>query len=201
MKDSLSVYRDDGPLARALGRALGRLVPLPALVLVAAGALPLLALITFGSDVPVALAAAAVAWTVLCCGVATGRPDGGRLRWAWPPAVRLCEYAGLLWLASLAGDSSLPAAFALLAAIAFRSYDLVYRLRTRGETPSPVVDALSGGWDGRLLLGAALLAAGALPAGYYVWAALAAIVFVGESLASWTSAAPGGQALDPEGDE
>ena len=43
----------------------------------------------------------------------------------------------------------------------------------------------AGGWDGRLLAGLALAAAGAVPAGFYVAAALLAVAFVGESIASW----------------
>ena len=42
---------------------------------------------------------------------------------------------GMLWVAALAGPSSVPAAFALLAAITFRHYDIVYRLRQRSSTP------------------------------------------------------------------
>ncbi|MGH2949285.1 MAG: DUF5941 domain-containing protein, partial [Solirubrobacteraceae bacterium] len=117
-----------------------------------------------------------------------------RLRWTATPAARLCELAGLLWLAALAGDSALPAAFALLAAIAYRGYDLLYRVRQRGVTPAPWVNALALGWDGRLVLGFILLAAGALPAGFYLWAAIAGAAFVGESAAAWL---PGGH--DPGG--
>lgn len=187
--DSFTVYRDDGPLARAAGALLGRVVPASPFSLVVAGAAPLLALAAFtGDDAPVPVAGAAVAWAVLCGGTAGGRPAAGRLRWTLPPLVRLSEYAGLLWLAALAGESSLPAAFALLAAIAYRGYDLVYRLRIRGARPATWVSALSGGWDGRLAIGFTLFATGALPAGYFVWAAILAVAFVGESVAGWVVA-------------
>jgi hypothetical protein len=181
--DSYAVYCDHGPIARALGGTLGRRVPLPAEALAAAAALPLLAAIVLGAGE--AVAGAVIAWAVLCGGLAAGRPPGGRLRWTLCPVLRAVEYGGLLWLATLAGDAAVPAAFALLAAISFRVYDLVYRLRIRGTTPAPWVSALSGGWDGRLLLAFVLLVAGALPAGFYVWAAVAAAVFVGESVAGW----------------
>jgi hypothetical protein len=194
--EALAVFRDDGPVARALGGALGRAVPVPAPGLAALGAVPLLALIAFaGADVSVPAAAAAVAWTVLCIGVATGRRSSSRLRWVLPPAARLSEFAGLIWLGAIAGDSSVPAAFALLCAIAFRGYDLVYRYRQRGVTPARWVTLASGGWDGRLLLGLLLLAAGALPAGFYVWAAAAAAVFAGEAVAGW---AVSGRAQRPD---
>ena len=50
------------------------------------------------------------------------------------------------------------AAFALLCALAFRHYDLVYRLRHRGVAPPRWLDRAGGGWDGRLLAGFVLAA-------------------------------------------
>ena len=47
-------------------------------------------------------------------GVSSGRPLRDRLRWAVPPALRVAEYAGILWVAALAGGTAVPAAFALL---------------------------------------------------------------------------------------
>jgi hypothetical protein len=180
-----AVYRDDGPLARAAGALLGGL-RVPSIALAAAGVLPLLALIAVGgADVPEWAAGAALAWLVLAGGAATGRPERGRLRWLLPGVLRLGEYAGLLWISALAGPSSAPAAFALLAAIAFRHYDLVYRLRHRGVTPAGWVNALAAGWDGRLAIAFALLVAGALPTGFFVWAAVLAVAFVGEAVAGW----------------
>ena len=55
----------------------------------------------------------------------------------------------------------MPAAFALICALAFRHYDLVYRLRHRGVTPPRWVDLAGLGWDGRL---AARVPAAASPA-------------------------------------
>ena len=51
--------------------------------------------------------------------------------------------------------------------------------------PPAWINLVSLGWDGRLILGCVLLAAGALPAGYYALAAIFAVLFVGESVASW----------------
>jgi hypothetical protein len=138
---AVEVYRDDGPPARALFRAVSR----------------------------------------------RGRPPGGRLAWAVPPLVRLVEYGGLVAIAALEGASALPAAFALLCALAFRHYDLVYRLRHRGETPPAWVNALAGGWEVRLLAAALLLAVGALPEAYWVAAAVYGAVFAGESAAGWAT--------------
>jgi hypothetical protein len=182
----LTVYRDDGPLARALGAALGRAVGLPALVVLATGLVPLLLAIALGGDdVSDGLVVAVAGWLVALGGISSGRPHAERLRWLLPPLLRAGEYAALVWIAAVAGVADEGAAFALLAAIAFRHYDLVYRLRHQGVTPPPWVNLLSLGWDGRLIGACALLLAGALPGGYYVVAAVLAIAFVSESAASW----------------
>lgn len=182
----IEVYRDDGPLARALGARLGGSVRLPPWMLLLAGAIPLLAVLAIGGDgAPRLLVAAALAWVIVCGGISSGRPHADRLRWAVPPLLRLVEYASVLWLAALAGQSSHPAAFALLAAVAFRHYDLVYRLRYQGVTPPRWVNLLGGGWDGRLVLGYLLLVTDALPAGFFIAAAVLASAFVGDSIAGW----------------
>src|SRR5205823_9724819 len=74
-----------------------------------------------------ALPISAVGWLVLAAGASSGRPHTGSLRWGIPPVLRLAEYASILWLGALAGGSGPAAAFALLAAVAFRHYDLIYR--------------------------------------------------------------------------
>jgi hypothetical protein len=80
-----------------------------------------------------------------------------------------------------------PAAFALLCAVTFRHYDIVYRLRNRGVTPPVWLDRAAGGWDGRLLAALALAVSGAVPAGLYAAAALLALAFLAESIVSWTT--------------
>jgi hypothetical protein len=186
---ALEIYRDDGPLARALGSTLGAALGLPPVALVVAGVLPLVALIALeGSGASDGVAAGAVAWLVLAGGASSGRPDAGSLRWALLPILRLGEYAGILWLAAIAGGSGPAAAFALLAALAFHHYDLVYRLRFQGRPPPRWIGDLAGGWEGRLVAGWVLLAAGTLPAGFFALAAALALLFVGESVASWSRA-------------
>jgi hypothetical protein len=183
---ALLVYRDDGPLATALG-ALGRAVPVPPLVLLVLAVLPLaLAIVLEGDDAADGLAVAVTAWLVLVGGASSGRPHTDRVRWMVPALLRAGEYGALIWFAALAGAAEEGAAFALLGAIAFRQYDLVYRLRHMGKTPPAWVNRLSGGWDGRLIVMCLLLLAGALPAAYYVVAAVLGIVFVAESVQAWT---------------
>jgi hypothetical protein len=182
---TLESYRDDGLLARAIGRA-GRAVPLPPVLLELAGVLPLLVLaVVDGAGASDAAAGGCLAWLVLLGSLASGRPHTDRIRWAAPPVLRASEYGATLYIGALAGQSSQPAAFAVICALAFRHYDLVYRFRHQGLSPPVWVSLFGLGWEGRLILGWVLLALGALPAGYFVLAALFAAVFVGESIASW----------------
>jgi hypothetical protein len=183
--DPLVLLRDEGPLARAIGAAAGRRVPVPAPVLVALGALPLAAAAAIAGDGAAdATAAAVVAWLVLLGGLAAGAPNP-RLAWATPALVRASEYGGLLWLAALGGARALPAAFALLCALAYRHYELPYRLRYQRRPPPAWVGLIAGGWEGRLIVALVLVLAGAATEGYWVAAAALAAVFVGESIAGW----------------
>jgi hypothetical protein len=183
---ALLVYRDDGPLAHALG-ALGRAIPLPPLVLLVLAVLPLaLAIVLEGDDTSDGLAVAVTAWLVLAAGASSGRPHTDRARWMVPALLRAGEYGALVWFAALAGATEEGAAFALLGAIAFRQYDLVYRLRHMAKTPPAWVNQLSGGWDGRLIVMCALLLVGALPTAYYIAAAVLGVAFVAESVQAWT---------------
>ena len=182
----LENYRDDGPLATALGRALGRGVRLPAIALLLVAGLPLLvAIVLTGDGASKGLVAGVIAWAILAGGIASARPLTDRLRWLVPPALRAIEYAALLWIGAVAGGDAEPAAFALLCAITYHHYESVYGLRHRGVRPPAWVRAVAGGWDGRLVLAVVLLVAGALPAGFYVLAVLLAALFVAETVAEW----------------
>ena len=199
----LELYRDDGPLARAIGRALGRGLRLPAIALLLIAGLPLAAVIAISGDgASHGLVAGVVAWVVLVGGLASARPLVDRLRWTVPPALRAIEYAGLLWIGAVAGADALPATFALLAAITYHHYDTVYGYRHRGVTAPAWVDAVAGGWDGRLVAGAVLLVAGALPAAFWILAGLLAVLFVTETVAEWRRFHAGEQPVyDDEEDE
>jgi hypothetical protein len=68
--------------------------------------------------------------------------------------------------------------------------------------PPGWLDAVAGGWDGRLVAAVVLLAAGALPAGLWVLAALLAVLFVFETVAEWRRFHAGEQPVyDDEEDE
>ena len=190
---ALEHYRDDGPLARILGSTVGRLIALPPLPLALVGLGGLLAAAAIEADgAGNGTVAAAVAWFVVWAGVSSGRPHADRFAWALPGVVRLGEYGALIWIGATVGESASAGAFALIAALALRHYDLVYRSRFQGKPPAAWLDVVAGGWDGRLVLVAALLAAGALPGALFVIAGVLGLVFVSECVISWTrhSAAP-----------
>jgi hypothetical protein len=191
----LRSLRDDGPLAIALGR-LTRASGPPAILLALLALLPLVAAIVIGGgDASQPLVAAAVGWAVLAGGLSSGRPLTDRMRWAVPPVLRALELAGLIWVAAVAGSADPPAVFALLCAIAYHHYDVVYGQRHRGVSPPRWAQLAGGGWDGRLLLACAALLAGAVPAAFYVAAAVLAVLFVGVTVVEWRRV---GQAEAPD---
>jgi hypothetical protein len=189
----LEHYRDDGPLALLLGAAIGRRIPLPPLPLCLVGLVGLLAVIAAeGDGASDGTIAAAVGWFVLWAGLSSGRPHTDRFAWALPGVVRVGEYASVLWIGSAVGESATAGAFALIAVLAFRHYDLVYRARFQGQPPAAFLDVALGGWEGRLVLVTLLLVADALPAALFVLAAILAVVLVSECVLSWArhAAAP-----------
>ena len=178
------VYRDDGPLSHALGRALAGRVP--AVLILLLGLAPLIAAVAIeGGDASNGLAAAVIAWLILCAGASSGTLPREHRRWALPVLVRLGEYLTLVWIGAIAGPDAYPATYALLAALAFRHYDLVYRLRHRAEVPPRWLNLVALGWEGRLILAYVLLVTGALPAAFFVWAGLLAVIEIGETVAAW----------------
>jgi len=182
----LAVYRDDGPLARLLGRLLGPRFPMPAIVLLLVAALPLLvALAVHGAYLAEAALAPGVATVIVFGGASAGRPVG-RFDWAVPSLIRLLEYGLLLWTAVLAHGWATRSCFALLFVLAYHHYDAVYRLRQQ-DTPPPAWLKVAGlGWEGRVLLAYLALLLDASAVGMAVAAGLLAAVFVGESVMWWS---------------
>ena len=169
---ALLEYRDDGPLAKLLGRA----NPLPPSLLAALAVVPLGIVIALGEGGE-GVVAAVFAWFVLLGALSRGGPlERDRFNWAVPALLRAGEYAALIWLSPVG-------ALAMLIPLAYRHYDLVYALRYRGGPPK----IPSGGWDGRLVIAWVLLAANALPEGFYVLGGILGALFVAESVASWRS--------------
>ena len=191
MTSILEQYRDDWLIARGL-RVIGRVVGVPPVLLVGAGLAGLLALAASeGDGASDGIVDAGVAWFVVLAGIASGRPHTDRFAWAVPGFLRVGEYAGLLWIAANAGDSGPAGAFALIAALTFRHYDLVYRQRYQGVAPPRWVQLVAGGWDGRLVVAWLLLVAGALPAGMFLLAGVLGSLFVAECVMSWVRLSAG----------
>ncbi|MFI9237677.1 DUF5941 domain-containing protein [Streptomyces sp. NPDC053079] len=116
----------------------------------------------------------------------------GPLDWLVPPIFRGAEYGMILGLAALSGaPGALPAAFGLVAAVAYHHYDTVYRIRGgTGAPPHWLVRAI-GGHEGRVV---AVTAAAALWYGrgftiaLTVLAAAITLLVLSESIRFWVSA-------------
>jgi len=182
---TLEAYRDDGPLAR-LFAPLGRKLPPSALAALAV--LPVLTVMAAtGAEGSRSLLAGVVGWLVVIGGASLGGPlERDRFRWVVAPLLRTGEYTVLLWISSAACSEGPAAGFVLLVVLAFRHYDVVYRLRYQGRMAPGWLGTVAGGWDGRLSVSWVLLAAGALPAGLYALAAILGALFVAECVASWS---------------
>lgn len=198
---TLRAYRDDGPVAAPLGRLLSRAAS-KGLLLAAVGTAVLLGAVAL--DVPDVHLLTGTALTVAIPLLAAGREeaDNGRLQWLVPPLLRATEYAFVIVTAAAA--DALPAAYALLAAIVFHHYEIVYRLRHQNVPPPAWVSSLGGGWAGRMLVVYALSLADAVRVGMVTLAALLGALFVSESVVSWVrvtrgEAAPSGRRLGDDG--
>ncbi|MFE3019518.1 DUF5941 domain-containing protein [Streptomyces sp. NPDC059256] len=188
---------DCGPLAEAVARAAHGVVRgLPALAapviafLGAAGLVTTAALSDYGSPWPLI---AAVLYAVTS-GIAVARPLKGALDWLVPPIFRAAEYGTLLALAARAevegATGALPAAFGLVAAVAYHHYDTVYRIRGgTGAPPHWLVRAI-GGQEGRIAavtLLAALVGGTGFTIALTTLAAVIALVVLVESIRFWVS--------------
>jgi len=184
---NLRHYRDDGPLVEVAASGL-RTAPVAALPWTVGVVLPLLALLlATRASAPLVLAVAAAVAAVPAV-LAVHSDHDGPLDWLATPLLRIGEYAALLRLAVLDGSATVPACYALLAALAYHHYDLVYRLRDRGEEPSALLRRLGLGWEGRLLAAAACAALGVLRPAMYVAAAVLLTVYVTEGVVGWRRA-------------
>ncbi|MEU0673681.1 DUF5941 domain-containing protein [Streptomyces sp. NPDC006172] len=204
---SLAALADSGPLAELLARglrgrvpAVSRLAPLSAL----AGAVALLTVAWLQGPTWWVVPAAGV--YVLCSAVAVARPLTGSLDWLVVPVFRAAEYGTVLLLAARSDvDGALPAAFGLVAAVAYHHYDTVYR--NWGDTGAPPPAWLvraAGGHEGRTLLVtvlAALLTAAQFTVALTVVAVAVALLVLTESIRFWVAAHLGGApAVHDEGE-
>ncbi|MEK9521691.1 DUF5941 domain-containing protein [Streptomyces sp. NPDC087908] len=202
---ALADLADSGPLAALANRVLGRtgILMLPPLVLalIATGALFAAVLgRPFGSDQTVV---AAVLYVVFA-GAAVARPLKGPLDWLLPPLFRAAEYGTILILAARSEvNGALPAAYGLVAAVAYHHYDTVYRIRGGTGAPPTWLVRTIGGHEGRTLLVTVLAALLASRGNDFTLALTAlavtiALVVLVESIRFWVSS--GAPAVHDEGE-
>ncbi|MZF84631.1 DUF5941 domain-containing protein [Streptomyces sp. SID5643] len=205
---ALADLADSGPLAQGFAEALkkpARRLPdftAPAVALLGGLAVVLTAALSgFGGPWPIVVALV----HALTSGLAVARPLKGALDWLVPPFLRAAEYGTVLVLAAKADvDGALPAAFGLVAAVAYHHYDTVYRIRgDAGAPPAWLVRSL-GGHEGRTLLVAvlaALLTASQFTVALTALAVAVALVVLVESIRFWVGAHKGGApAVHDEGE-
>jgi phosphatidylglycerophosphate synthase len=197
---ALADLADSGPLAEGIARFLPGPSRPTAPLSAAGGAL----LVTLG-----AWAWGPSWWVVLMAGgyimlsaEAIERPLKGALDWLIPPFFRAAEYCTVLLLAAKADvNGALPAAFGLVAAVAYHHYDTVYRIRgNAGASPAWLVRAI-GGHEGRTLLVtvlAAALTASQFTVALTALAVAVALLVLVESIRFWVSS--GAPAVHDEGE-
>lgn len=96
---------------------------------------------------------------------------------------------------------ALPAAFGLVAAVAYHHYDTVYRIRGGSGAPPHWLVRTIGGHEGRVLLTvllAAVLPKDAFPVALTALAVFVALVVLVESIRFWVSS--GAPAVHDEGE-
>lgn len=202
---ALADLADSGPLAQALGGPLSRPasrlpgIAVPAVALLGGLAVAATAVLTGFGGPWTAVAACAY---VLTSALAVARPLKGALDWLVPPFFRAAEYGTVLALAADADvNGALPAAYGLVAAVAYHHYDTVYRIRgNAGASPRWLVRAI-GGHEGRTLavaVLAAVLTASQFTVALTALAVAVALVVLAESIRFWVSA--GAPAVHDEGE-
>ncbi|MDQ1007033.1 phosphatidylglycerophosphate synthase [Streptomyces sp. V4I23] len=205
---ALADLADSGPLAQAVARAAAKrvrdlpgLIPLAAAFTGAAAVVATAAFTGFGSGWTVAAAAG----YAVTSGIAVARPLKGALDWLVPPVFRAAEYGTVLVLAAHAEvNGALPAAFGLVAAVAYHHYDTVYRIRGGTGAPPHWLVRVIGGHEGRVLavaLAAFLLNGTDFTIALTVVAVAVALVVLAESIRFWVTAHKrGAPAVHDEGE-
>lgn len=200
---ALADLADSGPVAELAGRVVGRMAPGAGIAAAVIGSVALLwTAWAYGFGARQVIIAA-VFYAVLA-GAAVARPLKGALDWLVPPVFRAAEYTTVLVLAVKADvPGALPAAFGLVAAVAYHHYDTVYRIRGGSGAPPRWLVWTIGGHDGRVLLTvvlASVLATRAtdFPVALTALAVFVALVVLVESIRFWVSS--GAPAVHDEGE-
>ncbi|MCX4782751.1 DUF5941 domain-containing protein [Streptomyces sp. NBC_01264] len=200
---ALADLADSGPVAELTGRLVGRRIPGAGIAAAVVGSGVLLwAAWAYGFGSRQVIVAAA--FYAVLAGAAVARPLKGALDWLVPPVFRAAEYTTVLILAAKADvPGALPAAFGLVAAVAYHHYDTVYRIRGGTGAPPHWLVRTIGGHEGRILLItvlASVLASRAadFPVALTALAVFVALVVLVESIRFWVSS--GAPAVHDEGE-
>ena len=179
--------RDDGPLARQIGRVVqGQLPPLlPAVAGVTVTVM--LAALGLRSLPGVLLLTPAVA--MLLAALGANHPHDGRADWLVPALLQAGQY---IYLAALgfALRVPAPATFALIAVIALHHMDLLHRHRY-GVSPGPKVAVAGLGWEGRMLVAGVGGLLGIETVFYIALAGYLGLLFGWDSLTCWLAVRDG----------
>lgn len=200
---ALADLADSGPLVDLLLRAVrGARRRRAAVIAFAGGVLVVASALVWGDGWQTVLCA--LAYTVTSA-IAVARPLKGALDWLVPPVFRAAEYGTVLVLAAESGvNGVLPAAFGLVAAVAYHHYDTVYRIRGDAGAPPHWLVRAVGGHEGRTLLVtvlAALLTAAQFKVALTALAGYVALVVLAESIRFWVTAhKSGAPAVHDEGE-
>ncbi len=175
-------HRDDGVLARGIGRAA---VPFPlafAVLAALVAAVPTV-LVVAGYDVTGSWLLRAAAVSLLAAAAGAGAPHTGSLDWLVPAALRAAEHL-IVVAVGVVGEVPAPLVFALLFALAMHHYDVTARMEkgAPATTGGPLL-----GWDGRIVLLTLATVAG-FPV--VAVAVLLGVVLVGFAVTAWRAAHP-----------
>ncbi|MGW1753344.1 DUF5941 domain-containing protein [Streptomyces mirabilis] len=201
---ALADLADSGPIAEAVAsgpvrRAKARAYSAP--LWAALGAVILLVDVSFRQFGNWQMIVGALVYAA-CAGRAVARPLKGPLDWLVPPFFRAAEYLTVLVLAAKADvNGALPAAFGLVAAVAYHHYDTVYRIRGNAGAPPHWLVRAIGGHEGRTLLVtvlAVLLTAAQFKVALTALAVAVALLVLVESIRFWVSS--GAPAVHDEGE-
>ncbi|MEU8841713.1 DUF5941 domain-containing protein [Streptomyces roseus] len=200
---ALADLADSGPVAELAGRAVGRMAPGAGIAAAVIGSVALL-WTAWAYEFGARQVIIAAAFYAVLAGAAVARPLKGALDWLVPPVFRAAEYTTVLILAAKADvPGALPAAFGLVAAVAYHHYDTVYRIRGGSGAPPRWLVWTIGGHDGRVLLTATLASvlatrAADFPVALTALAVFVALVVLVESIRFWVSS--GAPAVHDEGE-
>lgn len=185
---ALELYVDAGPLARDIGYAMGRL-RLPEIpLLLLAGTIMGGVLVGFDGSLGWRQALfGTVCGVVVLTGLCWSGPVRGRFGWLLPALVRAIEYAFVIRTTAVFAPDLLWLAYLYLVAVAFHHTDTVARLRHLARGPARWVYTAGLGYDGRMLVVAALVVAGedTFRPGLAILAGALAGIYVLECLLAW----------------